>query len=48
MVVAGLDSRAVAVDFEDSVVVAAAVVVVVVVVVGDVLMVQRETGEVRT
>ena len=47
MVVAGLDSRAVAVDFEDSVVVAAAVVVVVVVV-GDVLMVQRETGEVRT
>ena len=46
MVVAGLDSRAVAVDFEDSVVVAAAVVVVVVV--GDVLMVQRETGEVRT
>ena len=45
MVVAGLDSRAVAVDFEDSVVVAAAVVVVVV---GDVLMVQRETGEVRT
>ena len=47
MVVAGLESRAVAVDFEDSVVVAAAVVVVVVVV-GDVLMVQRETGEVRT
>ena len=47
MVVAELDSRAVAVDFEDSVVVAAAVVVVVVVV-GDVLMVQRETGEVRT
>ena len=45
MVVAGLESRAVAVDFEDSVVVAAAVVVVVV---GDVLMVQRETGEVRT
>ena len=41
MVVAGLESRAVAVDFEDSV-------VVVVVVVGDVLMVQRETGEVRT
>ena len=40
-----MDSRAVAVDFEDSVVVAAAVVVVVV---GDVLMVQRETGEVRT